>query len=377
MSYLLLEELNNRKYHSIEKTGKYLEDNKKITLVELNTLVNDTVINIKDEEEYKKYLKLVNELYGKIYKNSMTLKKKFSNIRTTIGKKYGKYDNNRNILPHYQLSLNLIHIPKSANKELISNYKTSLKIRNETRKVYNKDDILNIIIDNYDSNDIYNVAVSLLLASGLRPIELFDRVDTEPIEGKLSYIKFCNLAKKRNDIVCNIRPLVYLNSKVFIKLLNKVRNSLKIKIIKESGELNKSIANSLSRRVKRIFNKDFQVRMLRPIYGNMAYEIYADKQKTNLNVYLQEILGHSDENMTSSFAYSAVSITDNKSNQEVKQDINNVLSTRSLKKDAKVEIVKKTINELISKDIKPRVTLVSKLCGINPDIVKRVLENLE
>lgn len=375
MSYSLLEELNKKKYHSIEKTGKYLRDNKNMTLVQLNKLVKTTVIAIEDEEEYKKYLKLINELYRKIYKNNMTLKKKFSNIRTVISKKYGKYDNDKNIVPRYQLSLNLIHIPKSANKELISNYKTSLKIRNETRKVYNKDDILNTIMDNYDSNDIYNVAVALLLASGLRPIELFDRVDVEPIEGKSSYVKFCNLAKKRGDLVCNIRPLIHLNSKVFIKLLNKVRNNLKIKIISDSGELNKSIANSLSRRVKRIFNKDFQVRMLRPIYGNMAYEIYADKQKTNLNVYLQEILGHSDENMTSSFAYSAVSISDNKSNQEVKQDMNNVMSTRSLKKDVKEEIVKKTVNELVSKNIKPRVTLVSKLCGINPEIVKKVLEN--
>ena len=81
--------------------------------------------------------------------------------------------------------------------------------------------------------------------------------------------------------------------------------------------------------------------------------------------------------MTSSFAYSAVAITDNKSNQEVKQNIKNVLSTKALKKDAKIEIVKKTINELILKDIKPRITLVSKLCGINPTIVKKVLENSE
>lgn len=377
MSYLLLTELNNIKYHSLEKTGKYLKDKKNMTLPDLNRLVKNTVIDIEDEEEYKKYLKLVNILYRKIYKNHMTLKKKFSNIRTTISKKYGKYDDNKNILPRYQLSLNLIHIPKSANKELISNYKTNLKIRNETRKVYNKDDILNTIMDNYDSNDIYNVAVALLLASGLRPIELFDRVEVEQIEGKSSYVKFCNLAKKRGDLVCNIRPLIHLNSKVFIKLLKKVRNSLKIKIIRDSGELNKSIANSLSRRVKRIFNKEFQVRTLRPIYGNMAYEIYADKQKTNLNVYLQEILGHSDENMTSSFAYSAVFITDNKPNQEVKRGMNNVMSTRALKKDVKEEIVKKTVNELVSKDIKPGVMLVSKLCGINIDIVKKVLENLE
>jgi hypothetical protein len=175
------------------------------------------------------------------------------------------------------------------------------------------------------SKNVYERGLCLLLAGGMRPIELFYRNEVETIEDMPNWIRVSNLAKKRDgESQQTTRPIVMLSANQFIAELQRFRKHFKGKSVKVVDPKTGSdkLAADKSQTMNKIalkhfpFLKDLQQQssLMRKIYVDMSFTMFADPKKTNYNSWVSEKLGHSG--LLTSFSYSWVSV---RNKEEIKE----------------------------------------------------------
>jgi integrase len=299
----LLKEIYKKKY-----TVDILRDKVNVSPIELHRKIIDEICDFKSLKELKSNLRYISKTYKRLYPNKGVLSRKFSEIRKPIRVKYGKYDENGQITPEYKCSLELMHISRVEGERLKKKYIRSIKRKNMKQRTFSKSELRNMMYDLLiGDTDKYDITISLLLGSGMRPVELLHLSTVEVIDTKT--IKVSNLAKKRDgEESVSIRPILckaqdFVSNFLYVRSLFK--NCMK------DGFLKSTITSTISRRLKKYLNReDVSCYDLRSLYAVICYDNLPNKQTVNFNIYISSILGHADSNILSSFAYSAISLTD-------------------------------------------------------------------
>ena len=235
----------------------------------------------------------------------------FTKIRKPILQKYKKGSK------EYNQSLDYMKLEKKERDELNKDSKSKVKKANKNRPVYYSEDLMNIIEETKGSADYATEAIGLMLASGCRPIELFDKNKFKPTpELGNNWVEVLNIAKKqeqKKDYTTK-RPIIGYTANQFIKAISNFRKKvprdktgLYITEGSDKGQLKKKYGQKISRVMnEKYFSRNETPKMLRKLYGNLAHLLFAPT--SNLNIFLGEVLGHDEEDQNTSFSYSTVRV---------------------------------------------------------------------
>ena len=236
--------------------------------------------------------------------------------------------------------------------ELTEAYKTEITEKNKNKFQIDLQDVLSKMQQLILSKNVYERGLCLLLAGGQRPIEMFYRNEVVPVTDAIerpNWVIVKNLAKKREEEPQETtRPIVLLSAKQFIDELDRFRRHFKgksVKVVDEKTGADKLAADKSATMNKVAlkwfpFLKDFhqQSSLMRKMYVDMSFQMYADSKKTNYNSWVSEKLGHSG--LLTSFSYSWVAVRDK---EELKETQLN----------DKITMLEKKIDLLVAMNEKP------------------------
>ena len=254
------------------------------------------------------------KVYTILYPNLKTRRQTLSEIRRKFILKYQSKK-------LYQESMKDLYFNIDMNERIGINetYIEKITEQNKDKLQVDLQHVLDTMRQLILSKNVYERGLCLLLAGGMRPIELFYRNEVETIEDMPNWIRVSNLAKKRDgESQQTTRPIVMLSANQFIAELQRFRKHFKGKSVKVVDPKTGSdkLAADKSQTMNKIalkwfpFLKDLQQQssLMRKIYVDMSFTMFADPKKTNYNSWVSEKLGHSG--LLASFSYSLVSVRD-------------------------------------------------------------------
>lgn len=264
-------------------------------------------------------------LFKVMYPNPATLAVHLSKVRKTIKTaKLGPRKNQVQPPALYKLSLSEEYFNQP--KEIINDmYQKSIVRVEEANKNLTQINLgeLTEAIERLDkAGDPYSRGVLLMLCSGMRPIELFKNV-VEPDPADSRYILVGNLAKKRGDRLRVRRPVIGMSPESFINRLAAFRQYFdNKKPLDKDGFLSGNVVRGLNAAARAVFpeleGKSQAGSMMRKYYSAAAFELFADKEKTNYNVFIKNLLGHNI--LSTSFNYSMVNVSGDPEDEERAHD---------------------------------------------------------
>lgn len=309
-------------------------------------------------------LNVLNEIMPKVYENTNTRNKYMSSIRTKIADKYGLNS------PQYKEANDRMKITKDEKKAIVEKYNMTVKEKGRNRKRFIVEDIIKVINEAIAKPHWADQSIALLLVCGARPYELLAKNTYEQGETE-EWIRISNLAKKRGDKQADvaIRPLIQMSAPEFIKRVNDLRELAKEQVAsllnKEGTELSKNVANTLNNHLREYapFANE-SVSILRKIYGNLSYELYADKLQYNLNTWLSDVLGHDKADVSTASAYAVVSVNANGEHGDIRQVMAKLAEVK-----ADNQVIKNDINEL-KEDVREHDQYIARVPLAHYDIEK-------
>ncbi len=270
------------------------------------------VINKTNLEEV---LKLLDTIYKKIYTESSTLDSAFSqDIRKPIVLKYG-----RNSEEH-KMAKKLAKLSYKVKGELINHRKTRLKEEHLEIHRFDPLKIQTIIKDSMVSDDGTIKAVGLSLASGCRPIELFEKANFFESEKVKGWIFQDWLAKKReNGDITVDKPIIGMTPEEFINQVGDMRHDLGARFKKLStrnNELTKAASTTMNQVTKMLFDFEDGITFYscRKIYGQLSYELFGKNsiygKDPSIQSWLADVLGHADGDIITATHYNNFKLED-------------------------------------------------------------------
>ena len=145
------------------------------------------------------------------------------------------------------------------------------------------------------SNDIYELALYLLMITGRRVSELMEAVFIN-VKGNRN-IKIDGVKKRTDEGICEFIPLI--NKTKFFKLYKKFKIMLK-----HVSSLS-SFHRNLGRNTKKKLGQDFNPHKMRKIYANYSFR-FRNKLKEKLNTHIKRVLCHMSIN--ASLNYTGINI---------------------------------------------------------------------
>ena len=267
------------------------------------------------KDKFEEPLKLINTIYANLYTNTSTLDSMLSkDVRTIISEKYGEKSQ------QHTLSKELVKIPYEEKGNLIKEQEDKVRAKNKNRLEFQTDEVMKIIKNNINSDDPLRNAISLLIASGCRPIELFEKAKfkANPEVGPNWIIQDYVAKRKDKDAKALTKPIIYFKADEFIDHLKTMRAVLHEKypdFVNSKGELISSISSKTNLLANEIFEyrEGFTLYTSRKIYGITSYNIYHKTtdifgKNPSHNEWLNDVLGHSRKSIMSSFNYSHIEL---------------------------------------------------------------------
>lgn len=257
-----------------------------------NYLVPKTIqfISNHNESEIIKVLPQIYQVFRTAYPKDSSFDVVFSrSVRTPIKQKFGENSNIYKESKKYGLSW-------EEKKEVIRGQKKSLFKKLQHADVVTKDEILLFLKNGINqTEDIFKLTICLLIVSGSRPIELLKISEYKPSEKNSSLIEQTGIAKskKRHKV---IKPLIMIKSQDFIDRLSLVRDFC-------SDKKYGTLLNVLNLRSLKYLSHNTYT--MRKIYGTLSYQLYASHKMT-LPAWLSMVLGHAEDNLTTSLNYSNI-----------------------------------------------------------------------
>jgi len=269
-------------------------------------IVAGNILKLKNNE-MKVALSLLAKLGIKFYDNITSRDMFYSKIRKPILDKYGKEKD------EYKQTLELMKITKAQRTKLNTEANKKVRQANKTRKTYYSEDIINVIQETKDSSDWATEAISLMLASGCRPIELLDKNTFKVDRKQKDWVIVGNIAKKRQgkQDTTTSRPVIGYTAQGFVKAVADFRESISDRELyidkgANKGQLKKANVSLISRRLKKYFPDEITPKTLRKLYGNLSHLLYGGT--SNLNIWLGDVLGHDEKDKNTSFSYSTLRV---------------------------------------------------------------------
>lgn len=258
---------------------------------------------------------LIDKIYKNLYKNNSTLDSILTkDIRKIVSDKYGV-----NSEMHKE-SKYRVKISYDEKKQLIEQGAKRVYERNQNRLEFDNKEVLEVISKGKNSGNVYELGISMLLASGSRPIELFSRSSYTPSKEGSNWITQKYVAKRKEDIEKPvIKPLINYTSAEFIDKLKELREELKFVFTdmeNSKGELSSTVSSAFNRNMKRLFNYRENVTLYtcRKLYGKISYEMFSKVNNlygTNpeFHVWLNNVLGHNVKSIEIAANYTNIDLT--------------------------------------------------------------------
>ena len=244
----------------------------------------------------KYFLTCINTIYSTLYPNQQTKENLFVKLRKSLWKQN---------TPEYNLSLEILKIPKEIKKKQIEDYQKQVEENNTEKKIFSYRSLVKIIDGLKSGKSKEEMLLFCLFAYGGRIKDVFQNI-IEP-QNDLEII-VSNIAKKHKDDVevqC-IRPLIGCTNTEFIRIRNQMLHLYKdVKIYNEDNQINTNIMLNLNKEFNFYF-PDETVKIIRKLYGALAYKEYGGTQ--NMNLFLKKVLGH--KGVEVSFSYSQIQLED-------------------------------------------------------------------
>lgn len=288
------------------------------TLKQFHALIAAELTKEINIDTFKEILDLLNDIFHKRITNPTSLDNSFSSlIRTPIKKKFGD-DSER-----YKLSKRITALKYSVKGELMREQARKIFERNKNTIVFKKDEMLSWIEKCISSKSVYEQSFGLLLASGSRPVEFFNK-STYSLSEHEGWLKQTGVAKRKDgsgDAAIVHKPLIGLTPEEFLEMHGKIKTILGEKVDKEKTTVNTTVSKNLNE-VARNYFKELVVPETdvmtaydaRGMYANLSYELFGRGIHTivgnspNIDVWVSTVLGHSEYNTETSKHYNRFTV---------------------------------------------------------------------
>lgn len=345
------------------------------------------------KDQILKAFELINEIYQKLYgSNQSTLDVNFSSdVRKPMILRYGRHSE------LHKLAKSSAKISHAEKEKIIENAHKKVVLKNSDRIEFNSTQILDLIRECNSSPNAYKRAIGLLLASGARPIELFDKSefseykpeDPEDLGNNPNWIQQGNLAKKRDIVAGSVKPLIFLTADQFVTSLEFVRNEIGAEhdlLVNRNGQLKNSIGVQANRVMKELFQGSTKVSLYscRGFYGTLSYYLTGrfgtlHGKNPSLQIWLNKVLGHKEHDLNTANNYSNYDLVD--AHKEIEDASQQIVMLK-----AEVEEIKERLDdELVDKKPAPvfkdrlkdaYFTRIKVLYEKNPNVNQTQLETL-
>ncbi len=323
----------------------------------------------------EKALIAINNCYAVLYPNLRTLDSILTkDVRGVLSKFYGKGSK------EHMMSKKLVKISYKDKANLIAENIERVRENIADSPEYNSEIVLSAIKDGILSNDPFERIMSLLLASGSRPIELIERANyfPSPQDGP-NWVFQDYVAKRQTDEIGVTKPIIYFTADQFIEHLKKIRTDLHKKyktFTDKKGELTSTITGPLNRAAKSVLRYQDKAtpKTARSIYGELSYDLYESTTKRfgpspQRPVWKNEVFGHAKDNIHTAENYTTVKLRTNKALPEeiaIKQEILEKKVESIEERLEEQNIVKEVVgvpkdSKQIGKIIKDQFELINKI----------------
>ena len=177
------------------------------------------------------------------------------------------------------------------------------------RKQFERQSVIDLIYKLRGSEDFKDKVILVCLTTGARFIEVLRISTFIPVPTNPNEILVQSVAKKKDksEEFQVIRPLLVLRAEEVVPVVEDIRT------ITDSGrdseltntQLSGKYNSSINRRLK-TYGLGGTLHDLRKLYGTLTYEFYTNRNKTSLNAWLKNILGH--ERLETSLHYNTIAL---------------------------------------------------------------------
>ncbi len=242
------------------------------------------------------YLNCINTIYSRLYLNEHTKENLFVKLRKNLWKPD---------TIEYKLSLLLLKIPKEVKDKQFLHYRENVEKNNTIKKTFSYNSLINVIDSLKVKETKEEMFLFCLFVYGGRPADVFLNTIEPQNSNEIIVSNICKKRKEDAEVSC-IRPLIGCTNEEFIRIRNQVLFLYKnVKIYNEDKQLNSNIMNTLNECFQ-VYYPDETVKIIRKLYGALAYKEYGGTQ--NMNLFLKKTLGH--KGVEVSFSYSQIQLTD-------------------------------------------------------------------
>lgn len=284
-----------------------------------------TILSKKNIEEALKY---INIIYTELYPMKSSLDTILSpDVRNPLKDRFGESSE------EYKMAKSLVKITYAEKTALLKAQKDKVYENYANRIDFTADEVIAVVKEHVNSEDPLKRAVVLLIASGCRPIELFERARFKANEEMgPSWIWQDYLAKKKGkdgatsndggDGELLTKPIIYLTAEDFITRVKSMRSDLRKrypKFTQESGQLSTSISTRANKLAKEMFQHKGGLTLYtaRKLYVNISYELFRKTtdifgKNPGYGAWANKVLGHSENSLNTALNYSTVDVSTGK-----------------------------------------------------------------
>ncbi len=228
-----------------------------------------------------------------LFTNENTSENVFVQFRKPVRQKYGDKSQ------IYIKSTHIMGVSRERSNQRKEEYQNKVAEKGLNRRnlkpIYD-DEIYNAIDVGINSSDPLEKAISVMLNTGSRSIEVFKVSTYSEMKDNPSFINIKGIAKDRskkgyeNKVI--IRPLINVNADQIINAVKYIRDNLNLD--GDNDAISSRYNQTLNKRMKKLFpeHPELTAHKCRYIAGQMAYLLYG--QGGTENSYIQQFLGHED-----------------------------------------------------------------------------------
>ena len=360
MSVKCIQEINH-----IVRSDKIADDLNKAKLI---VDVTETLPSLTRTKLYALLDKL-NVAVPKLYPNYSTRQAMFSKIRSAITKQYG------NNSPEHVQALQRMHVPKTERMEHDKSYRIRVKDRNRNRYVFHYREHVLPLVKKFESDDWRELTFALLLASGLRPIELLYIGEFKADPDSNCTLVVRGFAKSKNAPPTK-RPLIHMDAELFIQNVQRLRSLLPEKPLVDN-QIHPTIRNNMRDNFKRFVSIPHlqTIYDLRKLYVATVYEM-SDKS-SSLNVFISDIFAHNADDVSTASAYSNFIVVFESDGNKQRCDTVEHVSPKDQEQYEKVKKVVETYKAMVANGVKVTHKSLLTTSGISWRIVRQTLTSIQ
>ena len=356
----------------------------------------------KYSNSWKKLFINMNAVVNMLYTNENTRASYLTPLRAPL--KHERFD------PEvYTQSTYLMGMGQARSRAKKDEYADEVKERNMKRgelvPIY-VSQIYTLIDELSRSNNPYELALAVALATGSRAIEIFDVSQYSIVDGGPQQVRVDGVAKEKGgaEVRTIVRNVVRMTGAAVVEAVRRIRDALPTLRGKSRREIT-YITNGKGNKVFRAFVlpvfmanagsrvdsepvrkqlKSLTFHKARYIGGNASYQIYGKPKNVPESTYLQEQYGHQSSDSTQS--YLAIVVVDDSANftpvqPEAAADVNGGrltfldpyrnARTRSQTEEDKIRNVIDAYALLVQHGIKPTQKLIQKKLGYSSIVMSK------